>query len=366
VNLKKFSILAALFLSMTISGTRAGFAQLQPLQPQDPDWLVRMYEDGWQKVQEGVLQRGEGGTQVETFTYGEEGLRWHVAQLEEKVSFLESLYNNQPDPDLADVIDHLRGEILASNARLESGDVGEAFAGEQLDNCDISYGGHAYADPLGGSQAPGVTANASAYFHNNCGYVGDTFAHAYVQATTGTVSSTKTQDDPKYGGAWLDSAAQWSLGGSTGCYSEAYAAVNSSALNISYTTQDTNYICPIPPVLTVSGPTDVYTNDYGTPCATVTWTASASDGTTPYSTINWYIGNTYQGSGSSLSKTYCNSDYTLNVKATVSDSQGLSAEGNFTTHIYYEISDPCAYGGCSCGGGYDPRHDVYQDYYICQ
>jgi hypothetical protein len=361
VNLKKFSVLAALFLSMMISGTRAGFAQLQPLQPQDPDWLVRMHEDGWQKVQEGVLQRGEGGAQVETFTYGEEGLRWTVARLEEQASFLASRYNNSPSGNLAKVIDWLQGEILAANSRLDSGQVGEAFNGEQMNDCPIAYGAHAYADPLSGSQAPGVTARADAYWHSDCGSVGNAYAYAYVEGHN-TVFSTHTEEDPKYNITWGDAAAQWTLTPVTSsCSSHAYARAWSDSLNIGYSSEDTNYLCPSSLNVSVSGPTDVQTSNLSAPCVTVTWTASVSGGTPSYGAINWYIGTTYQGSGSSLSKKYCFTQQTVTVKAVTSDSAGATAEQTFSTNIWYEEEDPpCNYEGCGSCGGYNPSTGTYE------
>jgi hypothetical protein len=353
MKINKLSILAVLVFSLTISGARAGLAQLQPLQPQDPDWLVHMYEDGWYKVQEGVLQRGEGGAQVETFTYGEEGLRWTVARLEEQVSFLASRYNNHPDPDLANVIDRLHGDILAANARIDSGQVGEAFNGEQLNDCSIAYGAHAYADPLSGAQGPGVTARADAYWHTDCGFIGNAYAYAYVEGSYNGVFSTKTQEDPKYTSTWLDAAAQWSLTPiNTSCYSRAYARAWSDSLNIGYSEEDINYSCPNPPpplAITVSGPDSVLLTN-SIPCKNVTWTASVSGGVPPYSTINWYLGTTYVGSGSSYTRNYCSTSQTVTAKATVSDSASQAAEGTKTTTITYfsGTTGGCSPGDCNC------------------
>ena len=60
---------ALLCMVMILISAHPGSAQaLQPLQPQEPEWLTQKYAEGWQKVQEGVLQRtGEGG-QHETVT----------------------------------------------------------------------------------------------------------------------------------------------------------------------------------------------------------------------------------------------------------------------------------------------------------
>jgi hypothetical protein len=334
-----FSLSAVLCVSILGIGSQSGLAQsLQPLQPQEPDWLIRMYDDGWQKMQEGVLQRGEGGGRVETFTYGAEGLRWHIAGLEERLDFLEGLYHDQPNPDLASTIDHFRGELLDSTVRLESGQVGDPFAADQLnDGCDVAYGGDASADPLVGAQAPGVTASANAYFHNTCGYVGNTYAFAYVEATAGTVSSTKTQEDPRYDGTWLDSTAQWSLGGSTGCYSTAYASVTVHQLpelNINYEVDDTNYDCPAPLEVQVSGPGSL-SLDYSTPCGDVTWTAAVSGGKTPYTTIDWYLGTTLVGSGPSYTQNFCSASQTVIAKAVVSDSASQTAQATQSTAMTY-------------------------------
>jgi hypothetical protein len=352
VTFRMLYLTAVLCVSILGIGSSTSQAQsLQPLQPQEPDWLIRMYEDGWQKVQEGVLQRGEGGSQVETFTYGEEGLRWTVARLEEQVSFLQSRYNNSPSEDLAKTIDWMRGEILAENARLNSGQVGEAFNGEQMDDCSIAYGAHAYADPLSGSQAPGVLASADAYWHTNCGFIGNAYSFAYVEGANGTVFSTKSQEDPKYNSTWVDTAAQWSLTPvSSSCSSHAYARAWSDQLNIGYTAEDFNSSCPYPPSVSVTGPTAVYLDDY-TYCATVTWNASVSGGTTPYGTINWYLGATYVGSGNSYSQNYCGTNTTVTAKATVTDALGLSAEGSLTTSIYYTPSQSCSPYDCNCFNG---------------
>ncbi|HEY9419848.1 MAG TPA: carbohydrate-binding protein, partial [Thermoanaerobaculia bacterium] len=102
----------------------------------------------------------------------------------------------------------------------------------------------AQADPLPGSQ--GVMAKADADFQNSCGQFGNAYTFTYSRATTGTTTTTKTQEDPKYDGDSLDSAATTSVSGSLDCYSEAYARVWSPALGINYEVSDTNFACPNP------------------------------------------------------------------------------------------------------------------------
>ncbi|HEY9420251.1 MAG TPA: hypothetical protein VIW92_02465 [Thermoanaerobaculia bacterium] len=343
----RLSLMCALFcLAMLIVGTQVGTAQL--LEPQEPQWLVEMYEQGWQKVQEGVLQRSVGGSQVETFTYGEAGLRWTVESLKQQVNSLQQFYNQHPSTELAQAIDHLQNQIGVANARLESGQVEEPSS-EQMENCDISYGAHANADSLGGG-SQGVTASSNAYFHNNCGFLGNTYALSQVQGAINTVFTIKTQEDPKSGGAWLDSATQLSLGASSQCYSRAYARAWSDGLNISYETLDENYVCPPPPPLPsvwISGTANVYT-DYYYPCADVTWTANVSGGTPGYS-INWYIGGAYQGSGTQLTKQYCYTNATVTATAQVTDAASQTAQASYTTNIHYTNNyNPCADNPYSC------------------
>jgi hypothetical protein len=355
---------AVLCLAMMVASVQPGRAQLEPLAQPEPEWLTQMLQEGWQKVAVGILQRSVEGSQIETFTYGAEGLQWMVQRLEQQILSLEEMYDANPSGELADLIDSLNDELADANSAVSTGPIGEPFGGEQLANCDLSFGAHAYADPLTGSGAPGVTARADAYFHNNCGLVGNTYAYAYVQGQTGSVFSTKTQEDPKYSGTWLDSAAQWSLGGSLNCYSRAYARAWSNS-GFGYETEDNNYACPTPPSVSVSGPTNVYTDYYYTPCADVTWTASASGGTPGY-TYDWYIGNVYQGSGSTLTKNYCYTNTQVTVKAIARDTQNMTAENSFTTYIYYEPEpyDPCMYGGC--GGCYpNGYYQPYDYHYVC-
>ena len=353
------SISAALYLAM-FSLAHFGVAQVQEIKPEPP--LVRqMLQEGWQKVAEGVLQRSVGGDQVETFTYGEEGLRYTLESLKEQVNSLQQIYNQHPSAELAQTIDTLQGQIAVGNTRLSSGQVEEPV-GEQIENCDISYGAHAYADPLTGSQAPGVTARSDAYFHNNCGFLGNTYAYAYVQGAIGTVFTTKTQEDPKYGGTWLDSAAQLSLSASSNCQSNSYARAWSDALGISYETSAINYACPPPPLtVSISGTANVYTDNYN-PCADVTWTATASGGTPGYS-YNWYIGGVWQGSGSQLTKQYCytNATVTVTVQAVDSGSPQQSAQASYTTNIYYTNYDPCVQNPYSCECDPSYCNECYQE-----
>jgi hypothetical protein len=333
-------------LAMIFLSAQPGSAQaLQPLQPQEPAWLTQMYAEGWQKVQEGVLQRASEEGTTETFTYGEEGLRWTVEGLKKQIYPLQQLYDKHPSPDLARNLEILRNQLSVAISRINSGQV-ETPSAEQMSNCDFSMAAHVYAEPLPPASAPGVTARADASFHSNgCGYIGNTYANVTVEGANGTVFTFKSQEDPKSGSSWLDSAVQLSLGVSSQCKSTAYARTWSDSPSFGYeATQIINYACPPPPPqpfdVTISGPSNVYTDTY-TPCANATWTANATGGYPGY-TFYWYINGAYEGSGSQLTKQYCYTNATVSVSVTGYDSGGSAPDtASMSTYVsYYE--DYCA------------------------
>lgn len=252
---------ALLCLAILIASTQATSAQ--QVQPLDPEWLQTMYAEGWRKVQEGVLQRDAGKGQVETFGYGAEGLQWVVDGYEKQVLLLEEKLQQSPDASLVLAVARLKKEI----ARLSEGSVAapstSSFHNQTLENCTPSFGGDSYAGPQ--PNVPGVVANASAYFYNDCGHLGDTFATAYAHAIAGTVETIAIQNDPKNGGNWIDSQAAASVNGTTGCESWAQATVTSTELSISYQTPlaqnfhcqasfDDSRITLTPDMITLDGP----------------------------------------------------------------------------------------------------------------
>jgi hypothetical protein len=346
VKLKLLSVSAIFCLAMMITGALAGSAQ--QVQPLEPEWLTQMYAEGWQKIQEGVLQRETGAGEYETFTYGAEGQQWLVQSFENQVVTFQDRYNESPNEELATLIASLKAQINRLNAGMAAA---EEFNGEALENCDFSFAGHAYAEYLTNTQ--GVTARSDASFHNNCGYTGDTFAYAYAHAIAGTVETTKIQNDPRSGG-WIDSAAAASANGSTGCHSEAQATVSSYGIGINYQTPlRQNFVCPnvAPPVASISGPSQVWL-DYYSPCGTATWYGSATGGTPGY-TFDWYINGTYVASGASYSRNFCRTNQTVNVRVVARDAAGRTDDEYFTTNVYY---DSTCYdcGGCMVYQG-DPN-----------
>jgi hypothetical protein len=242
VNTKRLSISVALCFLLFFVRATSGQVHATP----DPEWLDQMLQDGWKKVQKGVLQRDLGGS-TETFTYGVEGLHWSEQSLAARVSALRREYAAHPSPELGRIIATLTRGLSPEKARSTSPSQPEMLAGDALAaDCTSSLVAHANADPLSGSQAPGVAASADASFQSPCGDLGNTYSYAYARATVGTAMTTRSQEDPRYNGASVASTSMASASGSLDCYSEAYARAWSPALALNYEVSDTNYTCPSP------------------------------------------------------------------------------------------------------------------------
>ena len=239
MDLKKSLALALLCLAILGAGARTGTAQR--VQSLEPEWLRQMYADGWQKTQEGVLQKVAEGGKLATFSYGAEGMQWVVRRYERQVARLKSRYDVSPSEDLAELIDQLENQILRVEGTIDSAPAAESFDGEALEECAPLYDVDVSAGPQTGVQ--GVTARASAYFHNDCGILGDTFTTATAQATSATGETSVTHSDPKYSGTWLDSYSSASANGSTGCRSYAAGSVTYPGLPTSYMEEQENFAC---------------------------------------------------------------------------------------------------------------------------
>jgi hypothetical protein len=240
VKLKPLLYSTLLCLSMVITGARISSAQQS--QRREPEWLTHMYEEGWQKVQKGVLQRATGGGQPETLGYGAEGLQWIRQGYERQVDALEDRYRQSRSKKLAEQIKQVKGEIARLNRALEEAPTVDGFDNSAMATCAISFGGTVQASPL--DETLGVQAAASTYFHSDCGQLADTSATAYGHAINGTAETTISQSDPKNGGSWLDSQASASVPGATGCESWAQGSVTSGELGLSYQTpRAQNFSC---------------------------------------------------------------------------------------------------------------------------
>ncbi|HEX7184383.1 MAG TPA: hypothetical protein VF756_21330 [Thermoanaerobaculia bacterium] len=321
------------------------------------DRIEQMKLEGWQEVAEGVLQRTIG-SRVETFAYGEEGMRWSAEKLKERAGLLQEEYNKNSSEDLAQVIENLQ---LQAAERENSLEISQATAadslggGETLDSCTIIYDATADAYHLTGSSAPGVGATAYARWYSDCGHAGNTYAYAYSRATKNGTQTIHIVEDPQAGltrsGTNISSSATSSAPGDTDCFSEAYSRSWNPSLNIDYSTYDVNYSCPIPnpPTVTISGPTSGLI--YGHNCSTFTWTSAVSGGVPGFS-YAWYWNGYYAGSGSSYSATFCgdNSNRTeyVNLSLTVTDSAGQSGSDTHTTTLNYRASSTGTCGTKFC------------------
>lgn len=240
MNSNALFLSALLCVANLITGSHVSWAQ--QVQPPDPDWLQKMYAEGWRKVQEGVLQRNVGKGQVETFGYGAEGLQWVADGYKKQVLHLEEKLEQSPNASLALTLARLTKEIGRLSESSPAAPSTRSFDNQTLESCTPSFGGTAWAGPQ--QDAPGVSAHSSAYFYDDCAHLGDTFATAYAHAIQGTVETTTTQSDPKNGGSSLDSQAVASVNGTTDCESWAQATVTSSELSIYYQTpQAQNFLC---------------------------------------------------------------------------------------------------------------------------
>lgn len=328
MKLKSWSASLLLCLSMVLLGPRPGSSQ--ELVPLEPQWLRDMYADGWQKVEEGVLRRDGANGKFETFSYGAEGIQWVIQGYEQQIRFLQEKYDASPTEELGEVIGRLKARVDRLSGNLGSAPAAESFDGETATACGAIYDAAASADPQEASR--GVTATASAFFHDNCGSVADTFVLAYAEAIDGTVHTVLTQDDPKQGG-WIDSYATASALGSSGCHSYAQADVSVNGISIRGA-GDENSDCPGALMASILGPADVTTDSYGSSCADVTWTASASEGNPGY-TYTWYIDEVLQGTGPSLTQQYCSVDKTVTVKVIAKDTLGWTDDATFETAIQH-------------------------------
>jgi hypothetical protein len=93
----------------------------------------------------------------------------------------------------------------------------------------------------------------------------------------------------------------------------------------------------------ITGPATVSTSS-ATPCADVTWTASATGSGHSGFTYNWYLGTSTisQGTGSTLTKRYCSTTQSVTVKLVARASDRHTDEVTFTTNITYTSGPPTA------------------------
>ena len=343
---QKFSFVSLVLCLMLFSGVRLSLAAPVEGEGYQPDSYDQMLKEGWKPVAEGVLQRDRGDGTLETFAFGSEGFTWASQQLAGQLDRMEKEYAKYPSKKLARAIAKQKAQIASVERTAQpaekSGELSSTYDKVIINGCDVGYGAHVNAFPLNGG---GAGASSDAYFHNNCGLLGDTNAYAYSRATSGTTTNTQTTTDPRSNGTWFDSVASANTAGSVDCYSEASANVTSGSLGIFYSISATpNYTCspPVPPVtVTITGPILSLVNGYA--CSTVQWTASVSGGTPAYN-YTWYRDGYNVGTGSTYAEIFCggNSNYTetVNLSVTVSDGISQTASDTHTTSVTYRTKTP--------------------------
>ena len=324
-------------LMTLLGGDRLSAAD--PMKKQSDDAKAKMEAEGWKQIADGVFERQLGPDKVEHLGFGREGMLWTIGETSRRIELLRREQESYPSEELNKVIEDLTVDVTRMKRELwnlellsSSEDLSSITANVTGPSCSsICYSATVDAYPLTSSQ--GVAAVAEAKFNSTCGYSGNTYAYAYARATQGTVTTTKTQEDPR-SGTNITSSVSASWNGSLDCYSEAYATVSSSALGISYSTSDTNYSCPAMPCsVTISGTTYESFSNYS--CRSRTWTASVS-GCTP-STYQWKDNGTVVGSGSTYTRYVCGYDAPFNLEVTVN---GTAYDSHYVTVDTYI---------CECG-----------------
>jgi hypothetical protein len=306
---------------------------------------TKMAAKDWKEISPGVFERRRGTDKVEHLGYGREGLVWTIGELTRQHDALMREYQSYPSEDLHKVIDRLSVKIAEAQRELRN-TKDLSGVSESPSGCSVCYSSTADAYPLSGRSGQGVGAIADASFNSNCGSIGDTYAYVFVRATLDGTTVTHTVEDPHTGSSVTSHAAA-TVNGTTDCYSNANSSAHSAELGISYSIGEENYSCPPPPLQqpTITGPATATIN--GASCQNLTWTATASGGTTPYS-YAWTIDGVPAGTGSSVTKSYCGNNtahsQSVDVAVTVTDSSSPTPQTapspHFTTAITYTAIPP--------------------------
>jgi hypothetical protein len=327
-----------LFLVLSLAMLVPGISTAQEEQ-EEKDPLVKMMEDGWRPVAPGVLQRSYEDNKVETFAVGPEGMRFVIKQLQGRLSSLRKDYQTHPSEDLRRAIASYRKQITRFQKELRTAKAKPLESAIEKVGCSVSYSSYANATWL--TNVAGVTANSSANFNTTCGYSAEVWAEARAQATkNGVFDDFLQQDGPRYG-AVISASATASVQGNTNCQSTSYSYARFSGANIFLTFSALNSACPTPaiPTVVISGTTYEYFSTNG--CVSRTWTATVSNGASPY-TYQWYINGTAMGTGSSYTGVVC-SGYApgFNLAVTVTDSASQQATDSHYVAVDYYYEPMC-------------------------
>lgn len=242
----------------------------------EPRSMERRFEEGWKTVRNGVLQRDLGGGRVETFSYGEQGMRWTAQRLAGRIGSLEREYRAYPSEGLAAILASLEGQLRRTEQALvqDEGGISLASAGVSTGGIDstsagltagceptVTVGANAVAQS---TQVSGASASAHLSFQSPSGCVGNTYAYAYSRATSGSTMDVDSQEDTQ-SGTVLSASLSVSASGSADCFSESFA--QASIEDRVYEIYDSSYAC-------TAGPSDA--TSYGLPFA-IPGTIKAAD-----------------------------------------------------------------------------------------
>jgi hypothetical protein len=358
MSTKKF--LVAFLLSLVlVSSSRPTLAQ-EAKNTSDNDVLAQMQSEGWRIVKNGVLQRELRAGEVESFVFGPEGFTWKLQDLRQQLRKLQREFQARPTPELQKAVAGFRKEIANTQKMVERARTAEVLGETAIDTkttCSINFAYDASASY--GATVQGTWGNASANFTGTCGFTGDVYATAYSKVTVAGAPTTKTVTDGPRSGANVSATAYASLNGGSVCESTAYASMTSSSLNpSSYTKSASNSVCPgspTPPGVTITAspassstaPIQLLDSD----CVTVTWTATHSGGSTPYTTTI-FVSGVSVGNVSSYSRLYCNTGtlllQTIPAYATVTD--GSSQTVTSSTVNTYIQNHRVIISGCLVNG----------------
>lgn len=245
---------AALCLSALIL-PRASAQMTMAAEPQ----MESLFEEGWEIVQEGVLQRDLGEGRVETYTYGEQGRRWTAQRLATRIGTLEREYRSYPSDELAAILKRLKaelrqsekglaadtadGELSLASASLSTGET-DSVGAMLTAGCQPTVTLGANASPLS-TQVAGATASAHVSFQAPANCFGNTYAYAYSRATSGTTMNDDSQEDSQSNGTVLAASLSVSAIGSADCFSESFS--QASIQDLTYQVSDTNFACAAGP-----------------------------------------------------------------------------------------------------------------------
>jgi hypothetical protein len=349
----------SLALCLALLGVAAVLPARAEVEKESSDPYAQLIAEGWQIVSPGVLQRDLGPGKLETLGFGAEGLRFRLKELRKHLAYLQAQLKRKPSQNLRKAIQAQRAQIARVLRALKtapsytelSATTEAASAGI---DCVIKYGAHVNAFYL--TNAQGVNATSDAYFNSNCGQIGEVYAtsHGKARGTDGILYQ-QTKADPSTGiRSGVNVSANGSItpvNGVSECYSYAYASMTSYDIGVVYEQRVENTICPAA-ALALPAPTSSAGSSiaiYGYNCATVTWTANPSGGTTPY-TYAWTQGTatTVLGTAKTYSRQFCGSNTTTTgsytAKVTVTDSsaptkQTKAASHTLTINYYYQSTD---------------------------